>query len=60
MVTINGAKLGLKGNEVGSIEPKKHADLVVLRQNPFDAPQSRIKDLEVMMTFVAGKIEYKR
>ena len=60
MVTINGAKLAFKEDHIGSIEPGKNADLVVLRHNPFDVSQSRIKDIEVMMTFVSGKMKYKK
>ena len=36
LFTINGAKIAHKEDQLGSIEVGKHADLVVLKQNPFE------------------------
>jgi hypothetical protein len=60
MFTINGARLGLKEEERGSIDVGKSADLVVLKRNPFSFSQDKIKDIEVMMTFVDGQIKYNK
>jgi predicted amidohydrolase YtcJ len=43
---------------IGSIEPGKHADLVVLSDNPLTAPD--IRSLKVDRTIIAGATVYKR
>ncbi|MFW6013472.1 MAG: amidohydrolase [Candidatus Bipolaricaulota bacterium] len=44
--------------KIGSIEPGKYADLVVLDGDPIQEPGS-IKDLKVMMTIFNGEVVYK-
>jgi predicted amidohydrolase YtcJ len=57
MLTINAAYMLFREDEVGSLEPGKLADLIVLSGNPLDNPNG-IKDLSVLVTLVGGKTEY--
>jgi len=58
MFTINGAyALGIE-QERGSIEVGKLADLVALEENPMRVAPQRIKDIEVKMTIIAGRLVY--
>ncbi len=58
MFTINGAyALGIE-KERGSIEVGKLADLVALEENPMRVAPQRIKDIEVKMTIIAGRLVY--
>jgi predicted amidohydrolase YtcJ len=61
--TINGAQqLGI-GNEVGTIESGKLADLIVLDQNVVELAENgaaaRISDTEVVTTIFDGKVVYE-
>jgi len=44
----------------GSIEPGKLADMIVLDRDLLSCPVDEIKDIEVLMTIVGGKIVYRR
>lgn len=57
MLTINAAYMLFREDEVGSLEPGKLADLIVLSGNPLENPDG-IKDLSVLVTVVGGKTEY--
>jgi predicted amidohydrolase YtcJ len=57
MLTINAAYMLFREDEIGSLEPGKLADLIVLSDNPLDNPDG-IKDLSVLVTVVDGKTEY--
>ena len=56
--TINGARTDFLEKEIGSIEPGKLADLIVLDRNLFDIDQEEIAELKVLMTFFEGKKVY--
>ena len=58
--TINGAYAEFAESKKGSIEKGKLADLVVLDQNLFKIPPAEIKDVQVKMTVLNGKIIHKR
>jgi hypothetical protein len=45
-------------DNLGSIQPGKYADLLVLDRDYFAVPASQIKDLRPLMTMVGGKIVY--
>ena len=45
---------------LGSLEPGKHADLVVLSDEVFTCPESRIPDITPVLTLVAGEIVFRR
>jgi predicted amidohydrolase YtcJ len=53
----SAAALGLEG-EIGSLEPGKYADLVVLSQDPFFNDPEALRDMTVQMTMVGGEIVY--
>ena len=57
-VTINAAWQVFMDDIIGSIEPGKQADLVVLSDNPLTAPD--IRSLKVDRTIIAGATVYKR
>ncbi len=49
--------LGIE-DEVGTLEPGKYADFVVLSQNPLKVDPMKIKDIEVEATVMNGRITY--
>ncbi len=58
--TMGSAYCSFEENMKGSITPGKLADLVVLSEDITAIEPSRIKDLQVDMTIVGGKIVFKR
>ncbi|MBD3207432.1 amidohydrolase family protein [Candidatus Bathyarchaeota archaeon] len=58
--TWNGAYLGKDEEKLGSIEQGKLADIIVLDRDILTIPEDEIKDIQVVMTIVDGKIVYKR
>lgn len=58
--TKGGAYASFEENEKGVIEEGKLADLVVLSDNPTKVDPDKIKDIEVEMTIVGGKVVYTR
>ena len=58
--TINNARLMFDEARKGSIETGKLADLIVLSDDILSAPAERIRDANVMMTVVGGKVVFER
>jgi predicted amidohydrolase YtcJ len=58
MMTSGAAYALFREDEVGSIRLGKFADLVILSDNPATADPESIKDIQVLMTMVGGKVEY--
>ncbi len=56
--TINGAWLMHQEDKVGSIEPGKQADIVVLDHNLFEIPAVDINEVQVVMTLLDGETVY--
>jgi predicted amidohydrolase YtcJ len=54
--TVNAAFACHQNDVLGSITPGKHADLVVLSDNPRQVDISRIGDIGVVATVVAGEV----
>lgn len=58
--TLNGALASFQEKILGSITPGKLADFVVLSQNILTCPDNQILQTEVLMTFIGGKLVYKK
>jgi hypothetical protein len=58
MLTIEPAYAVSMEDYLGSLEPGKHADLIVLSDSPLAVAPEDLKDLQVWMTMVAGNVEY--
>ena len=58
MYTINNARASFEENLKGSIEPGKYADLAVLSQDILTCPEEKLKEIQVLLTMVDGRIVY--
>ena len=58
MMTSNSAYALHMDDVVGSLEPGKYADLVVLSDDPLTVTESGLKELEVLVTMIGGVAEY--
>ncbi|WP_321367943.1 amidohydrolase [uncultured Draconibacterium sp.] len=50
--------LGIE-DKVGSLEPGKYADFVVLSENPLEVDPMKIKDIQVLATVMNGEVTYQ-
>lgn len=60
MATTGNAWLMMEEAEKGTLERGKLADLVVLSENPLTCPEPRLRDAQVLMTIVGGRVVYER
>ena len=60
MMTRWGAEYVLREDVLGSLEPGKYADLVVLDKNPLDRSvrDSDLSEIKVLATIIEGKVAY--
>lgn len=58
--TINGARAMGREQDLGSLEPQKLADFVILAADPLAAPEGDISGIDVVETWVNGERVYKR
>lgn len=58
--TANAAYVGFEEQRLGTIEPGKLADIVVLGEDPFEFPPERFTELPVDRVVVAGEETYTR
>jgi predicted amidohydrolase YtcJ len=56
MYTIGSAWLSFDDDRLGSIEPGKLADLVVLSDDPLKASDDELRKIRSVLTLQAGKI----
>ena len=56
--TIHGAYANFLDEETGSLEVGKQADIVVLDQNLFEIPVTKIAKTKVLMTLVDGEVVF--
>ncbi len=57
--TIDAAYHLSMEDKLGSIEPGKYADFVVLDKNPFEVDPLEIEEIDVVMTMMDGKVRYR-
>jgi len=60
MFTYNGAYAIGKENEIGSLEPTKHANFVVLNMDLMNVPSDQIDSVEVLATYCQGEQVYSK
>lgn len=58
MITYNGARFVGEETQIGSLEPGKWADFVVLNGDFMTVPDDQIDTLHIDLTYVAGKLAY--
>jgi len=57
--TRSNARFVFQEGNLGSIQPGRYADLVVLDRDYFRVPADQIKDIKPLMTMVGGKVVYE-
>ncbi len=60
MFTVNSAKHMGNTDKLGSIEPGKLADLVVIDRDPYEIPANELHQVRVMQTLINGETVYLR
>ena len=60
MYTMDAAYASFEEESKGSIAPGKLADLVLLSDNPIQVSPEGIKEIQVLMTIVDGKVVWER
>lgn len=58
--TSDSAYALLMDDKIGSIEEGKLADIIVLDSDPFDINPMEIKDIQIDLTMINGKVVYER
>ncbi|MGV6852580.1 MAG: amidohydrolase [bacterium] len=58
--TLGAAYAGFLEDQLGSLEPGKKADFVLLDQDLFEIEQSRIPATKVLQTWVDGQLRYQK
>lgn len=58
--TRNNAYIVFQESNIGSLQPGKYADLVVLDRDYLTVPADQIKDLRPVLTMVGGKVVFEK
>jgi predicted amidohydrolase YtcJ len=58
LYTINSARQRYEADRLGTLEPGKLADLVVIDRNILEVPITTVHDTKVLMTVIGGQIVY--
>ena len=56
--TLDAARAAFMEDVVGSLEPGKRADFIVLDRDPLTAPEADIPDVRVLQTWLDGKLVF--
>ena len=59
MMTIEGAYAVKQEDYIGSLELGKFADLIVIDDDPLTTDPDNLKDINVLLTMIDGKIEFQ-
>jgi len=59
MMTIEGAYAVKQEDYIGSLEVGKYADLIVIDDDPLTMNPDNLKDINVLLTMIDGKIEFQ-
>jgi ABC-type glutathione transport system ATPase component/predicted amidohydrolase YtcJ len=54
--TINGAYQLFREEEIGSLEPGKYADFIVLSKDPFESEPNMLYKVKVEQTYISGRL----
>jgi hypothetical protein len=57
--TLAAAYAAHQEDRLGSLEPGKWADFIVVDRDYFESPASEIDDIQVLQTWVGGKLVYE-
>ena len=57
--TVNNAWVGMAEDRLGQITVGYLADLAVLERNPFEIPPTALKDVQVVLTVVGGRVVFE-
>jgi predicted amidohydrolase YtcJ len=57
--TRNNAYIVFQESNLGSIQPGKYADLLVLDRDYLTVPADQIKDIKPVLTMVGGRVVYE-
>lgn len=55
LFTVNSARQERMSNVLGQLDVGLAADMIVVDQNPYEVPATRLHDTRVKMTFIAGE-----
>ncbi len=58
--TVSPPRAIHRDDRLGTIEPGKYADIVILEEDPFTMPAARLGDVKVAHTIVGGRVVYSR
>ena len=58
--TLNNAYASFQERELGSLTPRKYADVVVMSKDIMRIPESEIPSAQVDYTIVAGTVRFRR
>ena len=58
--TINNARLLFREHQVGSLEPGKLADLIVVDRDVLTCPVDDVRETKVLRTYLGGRLVYER